>query len=451
MTEVNKKRVRVLRDGETKKGPIVYWMSRDQRVEDNWALLYAQELALTRKEPLFVVFCIIPTFLNATMRQYAFMVTGLQEVESTLRRKNIPLYVVCGKPEEVIPRFVREHKIGVVVTDFDPLRIKQRWKEAIQGKIYVPFHEVDTHNIIPCWVLSPKQEFAARTIRPKVWRALPEFLEEFPKVRRHPFQGSSDNGKVDWQRISQCLAVNASVYEVHWIKAGNRAAHKMLKQFLDRKIEQYNESRNDPNLDGQSNLSPYLHFGQISAQRVALEIQKLTIDPASKEAFLEELIVRRELSDNFCFYNNNYDTVEGFPAWARKTIDEHAQDERQYTYSLKQFEDAETHDDLWNAAQIEMVKTGKMHGYMRMYWAKKILEWTESPADALQIAIYLNDRYELDGRDPNGYVGCAWSIGGVHDRAWPSRAVFGKIRSMSYQGCKSKFDVESYIEKVHHQ
>jgi deoxyribodipyrimidine photo-lyase len=245
--------------------------------------------------------------------------------------------------------------------------------------------------------------------------------------------------------------VNTSVHAVNWIKAGNSAAHKMLKHFLNHKLERYHESKNDPNLDGQSNLSPYLHFGQISAQRVALEIQNSTVNSASKDAFLEELIVRRELSDNFCFYNNNYDTVDGFPTWAQKTIEEHVKGKRQYTYSLEQFEGAETHDELWNAAQMEIVKTGKMHGYMRMYWAKKILEWTKSPGDALRIAIYLNDRYELDGRDPNGYVGCAWSIGGVHDRAWPSRPVFGKIRSMSYQGCKSKFDVESYIEKMHRE
>lgn len=451
MAPINKKRVKALKDGEIKRGPILYWMSRDQRVEDNWALLYAQELAITRKEPLFVAFCLVPSFLNATIRQYGFMLTGLQELEGSLRRKNIPFYVLCGKPEEVILHFVRKHKVGVLVTDFDPLRIKRRWKEVVKRRINIPFHEVDGHNIIPCWILSSKQEFAARTIRPKVWRALPEFLEEFPKLRRHPYQGGSGDSKVDWLHVNQSLEVNLSVHELHGIRAGTSEAQKVLKHFLDHKLSRYNQSRNDPNLDGQSNLSPYLHFGRISAQRVALEVQNSKTDPASKEAFLEELIVRRELSDNFCFYNNNYDTVEGFPAWARKTIIEHAQDERQYTYSLEQFEGAETHDELWNAAQIEMVKTGKMHGYMRMYWAKKILEWTESPADALQIAIYLNDRYELDGRDPNGYVGCAWSIGGVHDRAWPSRPVFGKIRSMSYKGCKSKFDVESYIAKMHHQ
>jgi len=166
------------------------------------------------------------------------------------------------------------------------------------------------------------------------------------------------------------------------------------------------------------------------------------------EAFLEELIVRRELSDNYCFYNTHYDMFEGFPPWAQKTLNDHRKDHRPYRYSLSELEEAKTHDDLWNAAQMEMVKRGKMHGYLRMYWAKKILEWTASPEEALHVAIYLNDRYELDGRDTNGYTGIAWSIGGVHDRAWNEREVFGKIRYMSYNGCKSKFNVKSYVERI---
>jgi deoxyribodipyrimidine photo-lyase len=448
MSGVNKKRVRVLRDRDPGQGPIAYWMSRDQRVEDNWALLYAQELALLRKAPLVAAFCLVPAFLNATMRQYRFMLSGLQELEAALREKNIPFHLIAGPPEKMIPRFVCEHEVGLLVADFDPLKIKRDWKEAVAGKIPIPFHEVDAHNIVPCWIASPKQEFAARTFRPKIGRALPEFLEEFPKLKRHPFQGNTRALEIDWRTITRALVVDRSVPEIDWLSPGQEAAKQMLTHFLARKLRRYIERRNDPTLDGQSSLSPYLHFGQISAQRVALEAQRSTVDPASKEAFLEELVIRRELSDNFCFYNTNYDNADGFPSWAQATLQEHARDERRYLYALEQFEPAETHDQLWNAAQMEMAKTGKMHGYMRMYWAKKILEWTETPADALRIALYLNDRYELDGRDPNGYVGCAWSIGGVHDRAWPSRPVFGKIRFMSYQGCRSKFDVDSYIEKI---
>lgn len=175
---------------------------------------------------------------------------------------------------------------------------------------------------------------------------------------------------------------------------------------------------------------------------------KCNANDEAKRAFLEELIIRRELSDNFCFYNEDYDNFKGFPEWAKKTLQKHKNDKREYLYSAIEFERALTHDELWNAAQMEIVRKGKMHGYMRMYWAKKILEWSESPEKAMEIAIYLNDRYGLDGRDPNGYTGIAWSIGGVHDRAWNERKIFGKIRYMSHGGCKSKFDVEKYIEQI---
>ncbi|MGD8924028.1 MAG: deoxyribodipyrimidine photolyase, partial [Syntrophobacterales bacterium] len=235
--------------------------------------------------------------------------------------------------------------------------------------------------------------------------------------------------------------------EVDWLLPGEKAAADILDQFLTTKLSTYSSKRNDPNEYAVSHLSPYLHFGQISAQRVALEVRKRKVSKASKDDFLEELIVRRELSDNFCYYNPDYDKFAGFPEWAQKTLDEHRNDKREYIYSLEQFESGKTHDDLWNAAQSEMVKTGKMHGYMRMYWAKKILEWTSSPEDALEIAILLNDKYELDGRDTNGYVGIAWSIGGVHDRAWKERSIFGKVRYMSYGGCKAKFSVKTYIEQ----
>ena len=243
---------------------------------------------------------------------------------------------------------------------------------------------------------------------------------------------------------------DTSVGPVSWITAGEDAAGLSLSRFLADRLRPYAEARNDPCVaEGQSQLSPYLHFGHISAARVALEAAAHKRRCAqSYEAFIEELVVRRELAENFCLYNERYDAVEGFPAWARKTLDEHRGDPREYTYSREQFSKGETHDALWNAAQLQMVATGKMHGFMRMYWAKKILEWTDTPEQALEMGIYLNDRYSLDGRDPNGYVGVAWSVGGVHDRAWPQRAVFGKIRFMNYDGCKRKFSIPNYISLV---
>lgn len=443
---VNRKRVRLLHEGQPGAGPVLYWMSRDQRVQDNWALLFAQELALQRQVPLLVAFCLVRAFLGATRRQYGFMLQGLAEVEEGLAAQGISFCLLTGVPQQELPAFIERHNVGQLVTDFDPLRIRREWKTAVAEHAAIPCHEVDAHNIVPCWQASPKLEWAAYTLRPKIHRTLPEFLEPFPPLRRHPLAWT-DTVRVDWERAAHYPKLNEDVATVDWLQPGEEAAQKTLRRFLDSGLAEYPDKRNDPNADAQSNLSPYLHFGQIAAQRVALQVEKSDAPPEARAAFLEELVVRRELSDNFCLYNPDYDRVTGFPQWALATLNAHRRDPRQYLYSRGELERAETHDDLWNAAQLEMLRRGKMHGYLRMYWAKKILEWTESPEQALEIAIDLNDKYELDGRDPNGYAGIAWSIGGVHDRAWGERPVFGKIRYMSYRGSKGKFDVPAYVQR----
>jgi len=447
---VDPRRVRVLMQGSIGSGPLMYWMSRDQRVSDNWALLFAQELALEREVSLGVVFSLASSFLNATLRQYGFMLKGLREVENRLAELNIPFFLLIGSPEQELPTFLAKHQISGLVTDVDPLRIKQQWKKEVAALVNSIIYEVDARNIVPCWEASNKKEYAAYTLRPKIHRALPEFLKDFPPAQKHPFSWPKKVKGTNWDEAEISLKIDRSVPEVEWLLPGEKAAAATLDRFLTKKLSAYASRRNDPTEDGVSNLSPYLHFGQISAQRVALEVQKKKVNKESKDAFLEELIVRRELSDNFCFYNQDYDRFAGFPEWAQKTLNEHRDDQREYLYSLEQFEDGKTHDDLWNAAQMEMVHRGKMHGYLRMYWAKKILEWTGSPEEALEVAILLNDKYELDGRDTNGYAGIAWSIGGVHDRAWQERPIFGKIRYMSYGGCKAKFKVQTYIQKHLH-
>ncbi len=443
---INEKRIRLLQKGNETTGPVVYWMSRDQRVHDNWALLFAQKLSLETKRPLVVIFNLVSDFLEATIRQYGFMLKGLKEIESDLLKFNIPFFLLTGKPEEQIPKFLKKYKASNLVSDFDPLKIKRIWKRDVAKKISIPFYEVDAHNIVPCLYVTNKLEFAAYTIRPKIHKGLIEFMDEYPKLKKMS-RSEITLDKTDWDKIEKSLKINFDVKEVNWIKPGEDAAIKSLQKFFTNKFDKYNDLRNDPTKDGQSNLSPYLHFGQISAQRVALETEKFDGDQESKKSFLEELIVRRELADNFCYFNKDYDSSKGFHNWAKTSLDLHRKDEREFVYSIKQFEQAKTHEDLWNAAQLEMVTTGKMHGYMRMYWAKKILEWTKSPEDALKIAIYLNDKYELDGRDPNGYTGIAWSIGGIHDRAWFERPVYGKIRYMNRNGAAKKFEIQSYIKR----
>jgi len=426
-------------------------MSRDQRATDNWALLHAQQVAWERHAPLVVGFCLVPEFLGAVWRQYAFMLAGLAETEQTLRRLNMGFVLLLGDPAHEVPKFADRIHASQVVTDFDPLRIKMAWRRSVSQALSVPFVEVDAHNIVPARHASPKQEYGAYTLRPKLQRLLPTFLTPFPSPPRHPWAWTGDRGPVDWDAVRSALRVDRAVSEVGWITPGALAGERVLRTFLLRKLEAYPEASRDPAADGLSDLSPYLHFGQISAQRVAWEVRRSGAPQAAQTAFLEELVVRRELSDNFCLYNPHYDSVQGFPSWALRTLSDHAGDPRPYLYPRARFEAADTHDELWNAAQTEMVQRGKIHSFMRMYWAKKILEWSSCPTEALETAIALNDRYELDGRDPNGYAGAAWSVGGVHDRAWCERPVFGKLRYMSYNGCKSKFNVQAYIRRVRDQ
>jgi len=343
----------------------------------------------------------------------------------------------------VIPDFISQESVGAIITDFNPLKIYKNRLKNVLGKIKIPLSQVDTHNIIPCWNCSDKKEYSAYTIRKKIEKKLNYYLTDIPSIILHPY-GQIRHARNNWGKIISSLNIDNSVKQVDWLLPGEKAANKNLLIIKD-SLKGYSINRNNPNKDALSNMSPYFHFGHISTQRVALEIKNSNLNLADKKSFLEEMIVRRELSDNFCEYEQNYDYFEGFHAWAQNTLNEHRKDKRDYLYHTSQFEFAETHDPLWNAAQRQMVTTGKMHGYMRMYWAKKILEWSHSPEIAIQNAIDLNDKYELDGRDPNGYAGIAWSIGGIHDRAWFERPVYGKIRYMNYNGCKKKFNVEGYI------
>ncbi|WP_448378764.1 deoxyribodipyrimidine photo-lyase [Fervidobacterium sp.] len=449
------RRIRVLKIVERHfsiKGPVVYWMQRDQRAFDNWALLYAQLLALKNNVGLIVVFNIVPSFLNAPLRHYDFMLQGLFQTRAFLDELNVPLVFTFGEPAKEIYKLIKEVNACALVTDFNPLKIVKNWKENLIRVLNIPVYEVDAHNVVPAFFVSQKQEYGAYTLRPKIKRYLQEFLTSFPTSKKMP-ASNLEFGKLselnNFEEILKKLDVDKSVAPVNWLKPGFIEGMRLLEEFSRKKLKFYNELRNDPTKDATSNLSAYLHFGQVAPQRVALEVIKYETDyPESVADFLEELIVRRELADNFCLYNANYDSFNGFPEWAKKSLNVHKNDKREYVYSLEEFEYAKTHDNLWNAAQLEMVKKGKMHGFLRMYWAKKILEWTRSPEDALNFAIYLNDKYELDGRDPNGYTGIAWAIGGVHDRPWAERPIFGMVRYMSYEGCKRKFSIEKYIQYV---
>ncbi|XP_046383944.1 deoxyribodipyrimidine photo-lyase-like [Ischnura elegans] len=451
--DFNLKRVRLM--SETEKIPdrmqgVVYWMSRDARVQDNWAMLFSQRIALKHRVGLHVCFCLVPKFLDATIRHFKFLLGGLRVVESDLKKLNIQFHLLRGKADDVLPEFVEKNSIGAVVTDFSPLRTPLSWVKSFKEKLNpsIPFWQVDAHNIVPMWVTSNELEYAAYTIRGKIKHHLPEFLTHFPPVISHPYPGTVKAEPVDWAAAEASLQVDQSVKEVSWAVPGTSAGLNYLQSFVANRLQLYATKRNEPTVKAQSNLSPWIHFGQISIQRCVLEVQeKRPKCPESVDGWVEQAVIRRELADNFCYFNPNYDNLNGADQWAKDTLNNHRKDKREYVYSLAQFEAARTHDDLWNASQIQMMREGKMHGFLRMYWAKKILEWSESPDDALSISIYLNDRYNLDGRDPNGYVGIMWSICGIHDHGFPERPVLGRIRWMSYEGCKRKFDVMSFVSR----
>ena len=438
-------RIRRLKSGVFNGNSVLYWMVRDKRVSDNWALLEAQKIALKNNAPLIVCFNYHNKYSQANYRHYQFLFDGLKEVHSSLGKLNIQFHLLQGKTDQAISKFIDKYKVGHLVVDFSPLKVYKNRLNKVLQKTAIPVSQVDAHNIVPVWQASEKKEFAAYTIRPKIKKLLPDYLTEIPEVISHPHILDVTQDKINWDNALSSLRLDESVRPLDWINPGEKSAQELLKKIKSGLVN-YNEQRNDPNLGKLSNMSPFFHYGHIAPQRVALEIKNSNLPPEDKDAYLEEMIVRRELADNFCHYEKNYDQFEGFHAWAQKTLNEHRNDEREFVYSPEEFEYSETHDDLWNAAQDEMKIKGKMHGFMRMYWAKKILEWSPSPEIAQQTAIELNDKYQIDGRDPNGYTGIAWSIGGIHDRAWFERPVFGKIRFMNYNGCKRKFNVQKYIK-----
>lgn len=456
--KVDSRRIQKQNEFEYSSGKVLYWMNRDMRLQDNWALLRAQELAKELKAELVVCYNLDPEFLGGTLRQLDFKIYALKELHVDFEKHNISFYTLVDSDIQCVIDFIKKHKVGYIVTDFAPLRIQRKWLDTLIKKTDAPIEVVDTHNIVPIWETSEKKEFAAYTIRPKIQKKLKDFLTDFPKVQKQK-EGNGGGGvvipaKAGIQEVNHLdfvlkhAQINRDILPVSWCTAGEKSAHKVLKHFITNLAEEYSTKRNDPVADVQSNLSPYLHYGMIAPQRVALEVQKAHIPFDSKKDFLEELIIRRELADNFCFYEKNYDNAKGFHEFFQKEHDRIKNVKREYLYTKKEFEHAQTHDALWNACQLQMIKTGKMHGYLRMYWAKMIFAWTKDVDEAMKIAVYLNDTYELDGRDPNGYTGIGWCIGGVHDRPWfVTNAVFGKLRYMSRGGMDKKFNTKTYIEK----
>ncbi len=430
---------------------VLYWMQASQRVKYNHALDYAILEAKKRNKPVVVCFGLTPDFPSANLRHYVFMLQGLQEVARELEKKGIYFAFRLQLPSQTAIDL--SHEAGLLVMDRGDLSIQRRWRSDVIKEVSCTVAEVETNVIVPVEAAAEKEQYSAATLRPRLHKALPRFISSTPETARYRqvyyAPAASSDRDIPARDIADAwkqISVDRSVAASERFIGGTVQAEKLLDTFINENIAQYSEWRNNPNWQGTSKLSPYLHFGQISPLHIYLEIMNKA--PRYAETFIEELVVRRELAYNFVHYNSRYDNMNCLPDWCRKTLKDHASDKREHLYSCEEFENGKTHDMYWNAAQWEMVYTGKMQGYMRMYWGKKILEWTKSPEEAYRIMIYLNDKYEVDGRDPNGYAGVAWCFG-KHDRAWKERPVFGKIRYMNDRGLKRKFpDIDDYVANM---
>src|SRR5688572_7512816 len=426
---------------------VVYWMQRAQRAADNAALDLAIEAGNTLRTPVVVFFGLHAFVERANLRHYRVLLEGLPELAEALERRGVG-FVLRGFPEHRLLPFLDEVKPALVVGDENPLRQTEGWRRTIAAGLRVPLWTVDADVVVPSALLL-KEQYAARTIRPRIHARLSEQLVT-PKAPRAAVRWRAPRGL---HRLRPSLALldgfpcDRSVAPVSDFTGGRAEGRRRLRAFVRRRLDTYEADRNHPERDGTSGLSPYLHFGQLGPREVARAVQDAAGSHAGAAAFLEQLIVRRELAVNFVTFNPRYDSLDACEPWALHTLGRHARDRRPVLYTADQLEAAETHDPLWNAAQRQMVESGWMHGYVRMYWAKKILEWTRRPDEAFDLAVVLNDRYLLDGRDPNGYANIAWAIGGKHDRPWPERPVTGTIRWMSFASTSKKFDAKAYIER----
>jgi len=452
---------------------VVYWVQASPRIGYNHALEYAIYLANHRRQPLHCVFCLTPGFPGANLRHYWFLFEGLQDLSANLRQRGIALSVWTGDIATLADGL--RGQASTIVTDRGYLRVQREWRRHLAEAADCPVVQVETNVVVPVATASTKEEYSAATIRRKIHAQWDRFLASLPQ--QHPAQTTADGPgidpvpgsgliRLDTERITgpsdlaSLLDLDQTVAPVTGFHGGETDGRTRLKRFLTDRFEEYGARRNDPARDRVSRLSPYLHYGFISPVEIvvtALERAAEVTDTGddgdtaplrdSTDTLLEELVVRRELAVNFCEYNDAYDRYESLPDWARRTLEEHASDPRPHEYTLSELEHAETADPYWNACQREMVLSGHMHGYMRMYWGKKILEWTTDPDEAYRRAIVLNDRYELDGRDPNGYAGVAW-VFGKHDRPWVERSIFGKVRYMNANGLVRKFkEINRYVDR----
>lgn len=450
-TEIQAGRIRPLNEGGIGDGEyVLYWLQQAQRAEYNHALEYAAQKANELGQPLLVVFGLMDDYPSANARHYAFMLEGLRDVGEALERRGIKFVVGRGSPDEVALRF--GERASLIVSDGAYLRPERSWRERVAGEASCHMVRVESNAVVPIEVASGKRETAARTLRPRIHRHLDEYLVELlPTEVEKDSLGLKVEDGVDLSDIDAVLAgmdIDESVEPLrHLYTGGLTAAKEKFEEFVENRLGAYAGNRNQPQTNHVSHMSKYLHYGHVSPVYLALRAREASAPQENIDTYLEELIVRRELTINFCFYTPDYDSYSCIPEWAKRTLKEHAEDEREHVYGREELEGAQTHDPYWNAAMREAVHTGYVHNYMRMYWGKKILEWSPSPEEAHETTMYLMDKYFLDGRDANTYANIAW-VYGQHDRGWKERPVYGKVRYMSQGGLERKAKPKEYVAKV---
>jgi len=428
---------------------VLYWMQQSQRARFNHALEYALYRADQAGLGVVVGFGLADNYPEANLRHTTFMLEGLRETQQALADRGLAMVVRRGDPAQVALELGR--RAALIVCDRGYLRHQRAWRRQVAQKAACCVVQVESDVIVPVETAAAAAQIGARTLRPRIARHLAEFLADLPaapvRVPTLPL-GLATVDLTDIQAVLQPLAVDRRVPAVpRFFRGGTAEALRRFDAFVQSRLARYAAGHNQPQTEDTSRMGPYLHFGQIAALELVLKVNRADCPAQAREAFLEQLIVRRELACNFTHYAANYDTDACIPAWAAQSLEAHRRDPRPHTYSAAQLESAATHDPYWNAAMREMAVTGFMHNHMRMYWGKKILEWSPSPEDAFTLTLALNNKYFLDGRDPNSYAGVAW-IYGVHDRAWPSRPIFGKLRTMTASGLERKCDIAAYVAKV---
>jgi len=454
MKQINE-RVQFLNDkAENKKAKyVLYWMQMFKRAHDNHALKFAIEQANERQLPLVVYEGLKFYYPWANDRIHTFILEGVEEKREAFAKLGIRYVFYLQKdkhsPKQTVKRIAKD--AALIVTDDFPCFIIPDHNAAIVKQANIPVFAVDSNGIIPMSRFE-KEEYAAYTIRPKIRKILDDYFvafeEEKIKIKQPDLEVDCPDTLFNEKNIAELVAecdIDHSVKPSPIYKGGTKNGRKRLKKFIEEILPNYDESRNKPEIDGSSRLSSYLHFGFLSALEIALAVKESDAPQKSKDAYLEEIIVRRELSYNFTRHNPKYDSLASLPDWVQATMREHIGDERPIIYSLEDLEKGETYDELWNASQREMVVSGEMHNYVRMLWGKLVIEWTRSYEEAFAILEHLNNKYCLDGRNPNSYAGILWCFG-KHDRAWQERSIFGKLRFMTSNSTGKKFDSKKYIE-----